>query len=167
MYTTLTSPRWRMCVHAKIVPIDNRRTFKHAFQFLCVWPRDWSTQHAWRAIVAQKLYPLIIGELLNTHSDFCVWPGDTKARVACHRGARLVHAIISRSPWVTVGWPWTKGTANNKRVHSFCWFLPNPFIRDLFLWHTSQEFVKTDLYPLSRGLWSLSGMPSVRPGAGR
>ena len=30
-------------------------------------------------------------------------------------------------------------------------FLPNPFIQDLFLWRTctSQEFVKTDLYPLS------------------
>ena len=27
--------------------------------------------------------------------------------------------------------------------------LPHPFIQDLFLWHTRQEFVKTDLYPLS------------------
>ena len=31
----------------------------------------------------------------------------------------------------------------------FCGFLHNPFIHDLFLWRTSQEFVKTDLYPLS------------------
>ena len=67
-------------------------------------------------------------------------------------------------PGVMVGWPRTKGTASNERVHSFCGFLPNPFIQDLCLWLF--EFVKTDLYPLSRGLWSLSGMPSVRPGTG-
>ena len=53
---------------------------------------------------------------------------------------------------VTVGWPRTNGTANNERVHSFCWFLPNPFIEDLFFWRSSQGFVKTDLYPLSQGL---------------
>ena len=70
-------------------------------------------------------------------------------------------------PGVTVGWPRTKGTASNEQVYTFCGFLPNPFIQDLCLWCTSQEFVKTDLYPLSRGLWSLSGMSSVRPGAGR
>ena len=45
----------------------------------------------------------------------------------------------------------------------FCGVLPNPFIHNLFLWRTSQEFVKTDLYPL----FFMSGMLSVRLGAGR
>ena len=111
-------------------------------------------------VIQRKFYPLIIGGLLNTHSDFCVcghaW--------VFHRGAWLVYMqSFLRVHGVTARWPRT----NNERVHSFCWFLPNPFIQDLFLWHTSQEFVKTDLYPLSQGLWSLSGMPSVQPGAGR
>ena len=89
-------------------------------------------------------------------------------RVACHHGDwRVYTPSFLGVTGVTVGWPRTKGTASNERVHSFCGFLPNPFIQALRLWRTSQEFVKTDLYPLSRGLWSLSGMPSVRPGAGR
>ena len=88
--------------------------------------------------------------------------------VACHHGDRCVYTpSFLRVPGVTVGWPRTEVTANNERIHSFCGFLPNPFIQDLCLWRTSQEFVKTDLYLLSRGLWSLAGMPSVRPGAGR
>ena len=88
--------------------------------------------------------------------------------VACHHGDwRVYTPSFLGVPGVTVGWPRTNGTANNERFHSFCAFLPNPFIQDLCLWRTSQEFVKTDLYPLSHeGLWSLSGMPSVRPGAG-
>ena len=56
----LTSSHQRSCIHAKIVPIDNRRTFKHAFRFLCtctcMWPGDLSTRHVWRAIVAPDLY---------------------------------------------------------------------------------------------------------------
>ena len=88
--------------------------------------------------------------------------------VACHHGGWHVYTpSFLRVHGVTVGWPRTNGTANNERVHCFCWFLPNPFIQDMCLWRTSQEFVKTDLYPLSQGLWSLSGMPSVRPGTGR
>ena len=88
--------------------------------------------------------------------------------VTCHHGDwRVYTPSFLGVPGVTVGWPRTKGTASNERVHSFCGFLPYPFIQDLCLWCNSHEFVKTDLYPLSRGLWSLSGMPSVRPGAGR
>ena len=52
----LPSSRRRSCIHANILPIDNRRTFKHAFRFLCVWTGDLSTRHAWRAIVAPDLY---------------------------------------------------------------------------------------------------------------
>ena len=84
-----------------------------------------------------------------------------------HGGWRVYTPSFLGVPGVTVGLPRTKGTASNEQVHSFCGFLPNPFIQDLCLWSTSQEFVKTDLYPLSQGLWSLSGMLSVWPGTGR
>ena len=60
----------------------------------------------------------------------------------------------------TVRWPRTKGTAVNEWVHSFVDFCL-PFIHDLFLWRTSQEFVKTDLYPLS--LMSLRVAVDNRP----
>ena len=84
-----------------------------------------------------------------------------KPRVACHHGDWRVYTPsflgVPVVPVVTVGWPRTKGTASNEWVHSFCGFLPNPCIQDLCLWCTSQQFVKTDLYPLSQGLWSLSG----------
>ena len=43
-------------IHAKNLPFDNRRTFKHAFRFLCVWPGDLSTRHTWRAIVQPDVY---------------------------------------------------------------------------------------------------------------
>ena len=108
---------------------------------------------------------------IYTHIPICVcFAGRlvNTSRVACHRGDwRVYTPSFLGVPGVTVGWPRTKGTASNERVHSFCGFLPNPFIQDLCLWRTSQEFVKTDLYPLSRGLWCLSGMRSVRLGAGR
>ena len=63
-------------------------------------------------------------------------------RMTCHHGDwRVYTPSFLGVPGVTVGWPRTKGTASNERVHSFCGFLPNPFIQDLCL-----EFVKTDLY---------------------
>ena len=43
-------------VPANILPIDNRRTFKHAFRFLHVWPGAFSTRHMWRAIVLPDVY---------------------------------------------------------------------------------------------------------------
>ena len=43
--------------YAKMLPIDNRRTFKHAFRFLRVWPGDLvNTCHTWRAIVLPDVY---------------------------------------------------------------------------------------------------------------
>ena len=91
------------------------------------------------------IFVCFAGRLVNT------------AGVACHHGDWCVYTpSFVGVPGVTVGWPRTKGTASNERVHSFCGFLPNPFIQDLCLWRTSQDFVKTDLYPLSQGLWSLS-----------
>ena len=49
----------------------------------------------------------------------------------------------------TLRCPRTKGTAVTE------WFLPNPFIHDLFRWRSSYKFVKTDLYPLSlMSLWN-------------
>ena len=92
------------------------------------------------------------GERLNTHSDLCkVLSEDLSTR---HSWRAIVAADVytrnrfSDSMGVTVGWPRTNGTANNERVHSFCWFLPNPFIEDLFFWRSRQGFVKTDFYPL-------------------
>ena len=110
------------------------------------------------------------GTSIHTFRFLCVFAGRhvNTSCIAYHHGDwRVYTPSFQGVPGVTVGWPRTKGTASNKQVHSFCGFLPNPFIQDLFFWRTSQEFVKTDLYPLSRGLWSLSGMPSVRLGAGR
>ena len=114
------------------------------------WDGDrWASIHAFRFLC-------FAGRLVNM------------PRVACHHGYwRVYTPSFLGVPGVTVGWPQTKGTASNERVHFFFEFLPNPFIQDLCLWRTSQEFVKTDLYPLSRGLWSLSRIPSVRLGAGR
>ena len=51
------TPRQFYFWHPKILPIDNRRTFKHTFRFLCVWwPGDLSTRYAWHAIVVPDLY---------------------------------------------------------------------------------------------------------------
>ena len=70
----------------------------------------------------------------------------TLCRMTC------IHANVSRSPR-------GHGSVAQDKRHCRQWmsslfplfsgFLPNPFIHDLFLWRTSQEFIKTDLYPLS------------------
>ena len=112
-FNGLTSSHQRLCIYAKILPI-NRRT---------------------------------------SHSDFCVCGRET-----CQH---TMHGVPSWRPWGP-----RQKALQTMNEFTLCWFLPNPFIQDLFLWHTSQEFVKTDLYPLSRNLWSLSGMLSVRPGTG-
>ena len=112
----------------------------------------WRATHgvpSWRAIMACHHGVPSWRAIMACHHGVPSW----RAIMACHHG---VHAIVSRSPW---GHGWV---APDKRHYK-----PNPFIQDLCLWRTSQELVKTDLYPLSQGLWSLSGMPSVRPGAGR
>ena len=85
--------------------------------------------------------PSFVGRLVNT------------PLVACHSCGWHVYTLLGVHG-VTVGWSRTNDIANNEQVHSFCWFLPNPFIEDLFFWRTcsSQGFVKTDLYPLSRSL---------------
>ena len=127
---------------------SRRMTCKHA-NYFCATERR-ASKHEFRFLCVSA------GRLVNTR------------RMACHHGGWCVYTpLFLRVPGVTVGWLRTKVTANNEWVHSFCGFLPNPFIQDLWLWHTRQEFVKTDLYPLSQSLWFLSGMPSVRPGAGR
>ena len=108
----------------------HRRPYKHAISFL-EWP---------------------IGERLNAHSDFGVfW------REPCQHATHAVplwrltciHAIISRSPWVHGSVAPDKRHCQQWTSLLFCGFLPNPFIQHLFLWRTSREFVKTNLYPLS------------------
>ena len=61
----------------------------------------------------------------------------------------LIHAIVSRSSWGHGSVASDKRHCQQWTSSLFCGFLPNPFIQGLFLWRTSQEFVKTDLYPLS------------------
>ena len=60
-----------------------------------------------------------------------------------------IYAIVSRSPWVHGSVAPDKRHCQQWMSSLFCGFLPHPFIQDLFLWRTSQEFVKTDLHPLS------------------
>ena len=67
-----------------------------------------------------RVYTASDANWLNTHSDFYVCGREPYQR------ATRVHVV-------TVRWSRTEGTANNERVHYFCWFLPNPFIQDLFL----------------------------------
>ena len=85
----------------------------------------------------------------------------------------LAGSLVNTSPvacWriYTQVIPWGHGSVAPDKSHCQQWtsslfggFLPNPFIQDLFLWRTSQEFVKPDLYPLS--LISLSLRLSDRP----
>ena len=82
--------------------------------------------------LASPIFASFVGRLVNT------------PLVACHScGWRVYTQSFLGVHGVTVGWPRTNGTANNERVHSFCWFLHNPFIVELFFWRSSQ---------LSRGL---------------
>ena len=60
-----------------------------------------------------------------------------------------IHASVSRSPRGHSSVAPDKRHCCQWMSSLFCGFLPNHFIHDLFLWRTSQEFEKTDLYPLS------------------
>ena len=73
--------------------------------------------------------------------------------MAWHKSGWRVYTHLLLGVNSTTGkWFRTIGTANNEWVHSLCWYLPNPFIDRLLFWRSSQGFVKTDLYPLYRGL---------------
>ena len=100
----------------------------------------------------QFILELPIREHLNAYSNFCVfW------REPCQHATHgvpswhltCIHAIVSRSPWGHGSVAPDKRHCQQWMSSLFCGFLPNPFIQDPFLWRTSQEFVKTDLYPLS------------------
>ena len=92
--------------------------------------------------------PPISGRLHTFFASFAGGRVNTLHVAVTLCGMTCIHASVSRSP---------RGhglVASDKRhcrqwmSSLFCGFLPNPFIHDLFLWRTSQEFVKTDLYPL-------------------
>ena len=155
----LTTLCQRPFIHAKLCLTDLRLTSltKSGVRacglddvyFWHVWP---GTQVVDRFLCTISVH--VAGTLVNT------------PRVACHCCSWLVRMQSFRSPW-------GHGLVALDRRHCKQWtsslfllIFAYPFIKYLFLWHTSQEFVKPDLYPLSRGLSSLSGMPSVRPGAG-
>ena len=112
---------------------SRRRPCKHAKKHLC--------RRSESVLTCIPIFASFAGWLVNTPHV---------ARCCC--GWRVYTQSFLGVHGVTVGWLRTNGTANNERVHSICWFLPNPFIEDLFFWRSSQGFVKTDLYPLSRGL---------------
>ena len=113
-----------------------------------------------------------IGQRLNTHSVFSMF-GREPRQHATHGvklcGMTCVHASVSRSPRGHGSVAPDKRHCHQWRSSVFCGFLPNPFIQDLFLWRTSQGFVKMDLYPLSliymyvvnavcsTGRWSILG----------
>ena len=87
-------------------------------------------------------------ERLNTHSDFFAflpaWRLVNTPRMVCHHSGWSVYPpSFLGVPGVTVGWPRTKGTANNERVHSFCgfsWIKGLPFIQDLWIERNWIEF---------------------------
>ena len=82
-------------------------------------------------------------------------------------GLPCIHASVSWSPWGHGSVDPDKRHCHQITSSLFRGFLPNPFIQDLFHWRTSQELVKTDLYPLSliyvryticsTGCWSILG----------
>ena len=116
-------------------------------------------------------------------ANFCwdVRSASVLTRIPCfgreprQHGTRGVMLCEMTSIHASVSWsPRGHGSVASDERHChqwmsllFCGFLPNPFIHDLFLWRTSQEFVKTDLYPLSlmslryaicsTGWWSIIG----------
>ena len=97
----------------KFLTTSRRMTCKHANYFRATDRR--ASKHAFRFLCVSA------GRLVNTPC------------VACHDGGRVYTPSFLGVDVVTVGWPRTKGTANNEGVHSFCGFLPNPFIQDLCL----------------------------------
>ena len=134
--------------------------FFSTFRLSCSNLRQ-ENEEVWRccSLTSSHRMPYVHAKMTFKHAFrfLRVWPG---ALPTCHAW----RAIVSRSPW---GYGSVAPDSRHCKQWMSSLFLPNPFIQDLFLWHTSQEIVKTDLYPLSRGLWSLSGMPSVRLGAGQ
>ena len=114
-----------------------------------------------------RIWNFVIRERWNTHSDLCALAGSlvNTPPVTCHwAGWRK---CFSESMGSRFGGPGQKALPSMNDYSLFCGFLPNPFIQDLLLWCTSQEFVKTDLYPLSlisvryaicsTGRWSILG----------
>ena len=93
-----------------------------------------------------------IGRRINTHYIF-LWVCREPCQQPCQHATRAVTlcgmTCVSRSPRGHGSVAPDKRHWRQWMSSLFCGFLPNPFIHDLFLWHTSQEFVKTDLYPLS------------------
>ena len=104
----------------------------------------------------QNLFVPPIGERLNMHFWFVACSGGWLVNtplVAWHKSGWRVYTHLLLGVNSTTGKRFRKiGTANNEWVHYLCWYLPNLFIEHLFFWRSSHGFVKTDLYPLYRGL---------------
>ena len=90
-----------------------------------------------------------IGERLYTHSDFLLLCFAGR-RMACHHGDwRVYTPSCLVVPAVTVGWPGTKGTASNERVHSFC--------KDGFISIVTRSLISLWNAVCSTGRWSIIG----------
>ena len=87
----------------------------------------------------------------------CAWPGDLSTR-------HVWRAIVAADLYARNRFSESMGSRGpGQKVHSFVDFCRIPLSKTCSCWHTSQEFVKMDLYPFSRGLSSLSGLVDNRP----
>ena len=108
---------------------SHRRPYKHVITFGTADRR--ASKHAFRFLC------VLAGALLTRHTCRAIVALDLYTR------NHFLESVGSR-----FGGP-DKRHCQQWTSQLLCGFLPNPFIQDLFLWSTSQEFVKTDLYPLS------------------
>ena len=107
----------------------HRRLYKHA---ICFWTADRrASERAFRFLC------VLAGALSTCHAWLAI-----VVLVLCTRN-RLSESMGSR-----LCGPGQKALQAMNELTLFVDSF-NPFIQDLCLWRTSQEFVKTDLYPLS------------------
>ena len=122
------------------------RKNKSSYMNICILTSSHRMPINWQFVFQPR-----IGGRLNTHSVFFLqgWPGAVSTQRDIVRDDMYIHASVSRSPRGHGSVAPDKRHCRQWMSSLFSGFLPNPFIHDLFLWRTSQEFVKTDLYPLS------------------
>ena len=145
MYTKYVS--WKFVVMHYVLTSSHRRPYKPKINF--------GTANRW---VSKRANVCVFWQKPCQHATH----GVPSWRLTC------IHAIVSRSPWGHGSVAPDKRHCKQWTSSLFCGFLPNPFIQDLFFWHISQEFVKTDWYPwsltslqyavCSTGCWSIIGI---------
>ena len=95
---------------------------------------SWPLLHEFKAITNASI------QLMQTFVRMLGMIAQDTPLSSLHRHTWLVYTqSFSRSPWGHGSVNPDRTHCKQWRVHSFCWFLPNPFIQDLFLWHTSRK----------------------------